>query len=193
VISSILMGEAKRRMLRGELYVPSDPELHADHRRCHELLKHVNATASHERDERSRLLGELFGTIGAESGVKPPFHCDYGYNISLGRGVFVNYDCVFLDTMPITIGDGTQIGPAVQIYAADHPREPDLRRQALEFSRPVAIGANVWIGGGAILCPGVTVGDDSVVGAGSVVTRDIPPSVVAAGNPCRVIRPLEAE
>ncbi|MEA2427574.1 MAG: maltose O-acetyltransferase, partial [Thermoleophilaceae bacterium] len=117
-------------------------------------------------------------------------HCDYGYNISIGTQVFVNFDCVFLDCAPIVIGHHAQIGPAVQLLAADHPLDPHQRREGLELAKPIDIGPNAWLGGGALVCPGVTIGADSVIGAGSVVTRDVPAGVVAVGNPCRVLRPL---
>jgi maltose O-acetyltransferase len=135
--------------------------------------------------ERYALLVERFASVGAEALIRPPFFCDYGYNISLGPGAFLNYACIILDVEPVSIGEGTAIGPAVQILAADHPRDPRLRRQKIRFGRPVTIGANVWIGGGAIILPGVTIGDDAIVGAGSVVTRDVPAGATVVGNPAR--------
>ena len=180
----------KEKMLAGELYRAFDPELADDHRRAHALLRAFNATEVHDGERQAALLHELFGRFGADSIVKAPFTCDYGYNIYLGANVFMNYGCVVLDCAPVTIGDRTQFGPGVHIYAADHPRDPDLRRQGLENAKPVTVGENVWVGGGAILCPGVTIGADTVIGAGSVVTKDMPAGVVAAGNPCRVLRPL---
>jgi maltose O-acetyltransferase len=182
------MGSEKQRMLAGELYSATDPELIADHLHAQDLLYQLNATRAEAAGERLELLLELFGHFGRGSVLKPSFHCDYGYNILIGRNVFVNYDCVFLDCNRITIGDDVQIGPAVQIYTAQHPTDPETRRSGLEYALPVGIGDNAWIGGGAILCPGVTIGADTVVGAGSVVIRDLPPGVIAAGNPCRVIR-----
>jgi maltose O-acetyltransferase len=131
---------------------------------------------------------ELIAYFGRGSVIQPSFRCDYGYNLLIGRNVFINYDCVFLDCNRITIGDDVQIGPAVQIYTAQHPTDAETRRSGLELALPVTVGDNVWIGGGAILCPGVTIGADTVIGAGSVVTRDLPPSVIAVGNPCRVLR-----
>jgi maltose O-acetyltransferase len=133
------------------------------------------------------LLAEQFGAVGEGAVIRPPFHCDYGYNIHLGKDVFLNFNCVILDVVKVTIGDGTQIGPAVQIYTADHPRDPAQRKAGLETGRPVSIGRNVWIGGGAIILPGVTIGDDAVIGAGSVVTRDVPAGATAVGNPARVL------
>jgi maltose O-acetyltransferase len=175
-------------MLAGELYDADDPELVADRTRCERLMHAFNA-APYE-DTRSPILEELLGELGEGSFIRPPFFCDYGFNIRLGSGVFLNFNCVILDVMPVTIGDRAQIASAVQILTADHPRDPKLRASGLENGRAIAIGSDTWIGGGAILCPGVTVGEGSIVGAGSVVTRDVPAGVVAAGNPCRVLRSL---
>ena len=136
--------------------------------------------------ERLSLLTARFARVGAGALVRPPFFCDHGYNISLGADAFLNFNCIILDVEAVSIGDGTAIGPAVQILASDHPRDPSLRREKVRFGRPVAIGANVWIGGGAIILPGVTIGDDAIVGAGSIVTRDVPAGVTVAGNPARV-------
>ncbi|HEX8580460.1 MAG TPA: sugar O-acetyltransferase [Allosphingosinicella sp.] len=138
--------------------------------------------------ERHALLGERFAAVGEDALIRPPFFCDYGFNISLGAGAFLNYNCIILDVAPVRIGDGTAIGPGVQILASDHPRDPRQRAQKIRFGRPVTIGANVWIGGGAIILPGVTVGDDAIVGAGSIVTRDVAAGVTVAGNPARAIR-----
>ncbi|MEA3011087.1 MAG: maltose O-acetyltransferase [Sphingomonadales bacterium] len=135
--------------------------------------------------ERYALLVERFASVGAKALIRPPFFCDYGHNISLGPGAFLNYACVILDVEPVHIGEGTAIGPAVQILASDHPRDPRLRQQKVRFGRPVTIGANVWIGGGAIILPGVTIGDDAIVGAGSIVTRDVAAGVTVVGNPAR--------
>ena len=174
----------KEKMLAGELY-RVDAELLAEQRHARRLVQAYNATAPHQAGEREALLRRLLRAVGEDAVVQPPFQCDYGRNISLGRGVFLNYGCVLLDVAAITIGEGCQIGPGVQIYAADHPRDSALRRLGLESGRPVLIGANVWIGGGAILLPGITVGDDAVIGAGSVVTRDVPAGATVAGNPAR--------
>jgi maltose O-acetyltransferase len=174
----------REKMLAGELYLAGDPELVAERDRARALLEAFNATPGFDR------LAALVGHAGAGCEVVAPLMCDYGWNISIGERAFVNAGAVILDCAPVTIGAQALLGPNVQLLAADHPRDPELRRQGLESAAPVAVGANVWIGAGAILCPGVSVGDDSIVGAGSVVTRDVPAGVVAAGNPCRVVREL---
>jgi maltose O-acetyltransferase len=175
----------KQRMLAGELYVADCPELAADAQRAARWMARYNASGAASPEERRQLLGELFAEVGAGVNIRPPFHCDYGYNIHLGPGVFMNFNCVVLDVCQVSIGAGTQIGPGVQILTADHPREPELRAQMLEYGRPVAIGANVWIGAGALILPGVTIGDNALVGAGSVVTRDVPARATVYGNPAR--------
>jgi maltose O-acetyltransferase len=176
----------KDRMLAGELYDASAPELQAELAAAHEWLARYNATLAMDPAERRGLLLERLASVGEGAVVRPPFHCDYGFNIRLGAGVFLNFNCVILDVVEVTIGDRTQIGPAVQILAADHPRDAAERASGLEFGRPVRIGRNVWIGGGAIILPGVTIGDDALIGAGSVVTRDVPAGATAFGNPARV-------
>ena len=178
----------KEKMLAGELYSPVDPELIEGRRRCEALLRTFNAEPDEGR--RMGLLRTILADVGADAVVMPPFACDYGYNLSLGPQAFINYGGVVLDCAPVRIGEKTQVGPRVQLLACDHPRDPELRRQDRELAFPISIGANVWIGGGAIVCPGVSVGDDSIIGAGSVVTRDIPPGVIAVGVPARVIRSL---
>jgi maltose O-acetyltransferase len=177
-------------MLAGELYDPGDPELHAAHAKARDRCRAQNATPAEEVEERRRIARVLFGAGGECVRITPPFFCDYGENILLGESVFFNYNCVVLDVCEVRIGDFTLFGPAVQIYTPLHPMDAMARRGA-EYGRPVAIGADVWVGGGAIICPGVRIGDRAVIGAGSVVTRDIPGGVLAAGNPCRVIRPLD--
>jgi maltose O-acetyltransferase len=174
----------KQKMLAGELYRPDD-ELGADQAAAKAWMVRYNAALASPISERHALLRERLAHVGKDAVIRPPFHCDYGYNISLGDGVFLNFNCVILDVVEVVIGDGTQIGPAVQIYAADHPRDAETRRTGLEFGRPVRIGKDVWIGGGAILLPGVTIGDGAVIGAGSVVTRDVAAGVTVAGNPAR--------
>jgi maltose O-acetyltransferase len=176
----------KAKMLAGELYRAGDAELQADQRAAKAWMVRYNASLGLSADERHGLLRERLAAVGTGAVIRPPFHCDYGYNIRLGDDVFLNFNCVILDVVAIAIGAGTQIGPAVQIYAADHPRDPALRRSGLELGRPVTIGRNAWIGGGAIILPGVTIGDDAVIGAGSVVTRDVPAGATALGNPARM-------
>lgn len=183
------MRTEKEKMLAGELYDPLDPQLSVERQRCRELLKQFNDTREDQTQERTDLLNQL---LGAETGVwiQPPFFCDYGTNIQLGSKVFFNFNCVVLDVMQVKIGNNVLFGPSVQIYTATHPMEADIRRKWLEFAKPVSIGSDVWVGGAAIICPGVTIGDRSVIGAGSVVTRDVPDDVFAAGNPCKVIKLL---
>ena len=175
----------KQKMLAGELYRPGDAEIAADQAANKAWLVRYNAALAFPVSERHALLSERLGHVGASAVIRPPFFCDFGYNIRLGDEVFLNFNCVILDVVEITIGDRTQIGPAVQIYAADHPRDAERRRQGLEFGRPVRIGSDVWIGGGAIILPGVTIGDGAVIGAGSVVTRDVGAGMTVAGNPAR--------
>lgn len=175
----------KAKMLAGELYRATGEELAADLRRAAAWMDRYNASVERALDEGLGLLRELLAEVGEGSVVRPPFHCDYGYNIRLGHGVFLNFNCTILDVVSVTIGDGTQIGPGVQILAADHPRDPVQRRAGLEFGRPIAIGANVWIGGGALILPGVTVGDDAIIGAGAVVVRDVPSGATVVGNPAK--------
>ncbi len=186
------MKTEKAKMLAGELYDPLDPELSRERRRCRELCRHLNESREDEPEERRRILSELLG-YPTDAWIQPPFYCDYGVNIALGTKVAFNFNCVVLDVMRVEIGSHAHFGPAVQIYTAMHPIRAVERRQGMEFAKPVSIGSDVWVGGGAIICPGATVGDRSVIGAGSVVTRAIPADVFAAGNPCRVIRSLRVE
>ncbi len=149
-----------------------------------------NGTPADADEDRRRLLTELLADLGEATVIKPVFRCDYGFNISIGQRTFVNYDCVFLDCNTVTLGDDVQVAPGVHIYTATHPVDAETRRSGLEYALPVLIADGVWLGGGSIICPGVTIAENTVVGAGSVVTRDLPANVVAAGNPCRVIRKL---
>lgn len=176
----------KERMLAGELYTAADAEIQADQLAASAWMKRYNALLGEPPEQWHALLCERLASVGEGALIRPPFHCDYGYNISLGANVFMNFNCVILDVVQVTIGEGTQISPAVQIYTADHPHGPEQRRAMLEFGRPVHIGRQVWIGGGAIILPGVTVGDDAIIGAGSVVTRDVPAGAKVVGNPARV-------
>ena len=172
-------------MLAGELYRAGDPEIQADQAAAKSWMVRYNAALGASAAARRALLRELLPEVGDGAVIRPPFHCDFGYNIRLGRDVFLNFNCVILDVVAVTIGAGTQIGPAVQIYTADHPRDPATRKTGAEFGRPVSIGQNVWIGGAAILLPGISIGDDAVVGAGAVVTRDVPQGTTVFGNPAR--------
>jgi maltose O-acetyltransferase len=179
------MRTEKQKMLAGELYHAGDPEIQADQAIAKTWMVRYNAALGESAAERRALLRELLPQVGDGAVIRPPFHCDFGYNIRLGRDVFLNFNCVILDVVVVTIGAGTQIGPAVQIYTADHPRDPAVRKAGAEFGRPVSIGQNVWIGGGAIILPGLSIGDDAVVGAGAVVTRDVSQGATVLGNPAR--------
>ena len=183
------MRNQRDRMLAGELYDPLDAELVAGRERARDLCQALNATRERDTDERRRILRDLFGAGGDTVWMQPPFHCDYGSNIALGERVFFNFNCIVLDVCPVRIGDFTLFGPAVQVYTPMHPFNAELRRRE-EFGKPVEIGSDVWVGGGAIILPGVRIGSRAVIGAGSVVTRDVPDGVFAAGNPCRVVREI---
>ena len=183
------MATDREKMLAGEMYDPLDPGLAAARARARDLCQDLNASRETQQDERRRILRELFGKGGDSVWMQPPFFCDYGANIELGERVFFNFNCVVLDVCRVRIGSFTLFGPAVQIYTAMHPLDAEQRRRE-EFGKPVEIGADVWVGGGAIILPGVRIGSRAVIGAGSVVTRDVPEGVFAAGNPCRVIREI---
>lgn len=178
------------RMLAGELYVYGDAELQAATARAQALLERYNATRHEQRAERDRLLRELFASVGEGVVVQPPLRCDYGTQVSIGAHTFINFDCVMLDGAPIAIGAYCQLATQVQLLTATHPVDPESRRAGWEYARPITIGENVWLGGGAIVLPGVTIGADTVVGAGAVVTRHLPAGVVAAGNPARILREI---
>lgn len=190
VINDIIMPAEKSKMLAGELYDAADPELANERLHARLLLKRYNELPAGQQELRQQLLKELIPSQGAGLWIEPPFYCDYGTNISLGDKVYFNFNCIILDVMQVTIGSNVLIGPAVQIYTAMHPMNWKERASGVEFAKAISIGSDTWVGGGAIICPGVTVGSRSVIGAGSVVTRDIPDNVFAAGNPCRVIRVL---
>jgi maltose O-acetyltransferase len=180
----------RERMLAGELYLADDPVLAEEQARAATLLDRFNQTGVDDPAERRGLLLGLLGEYGEGSEIKPPLRCDYGYRIRVGARTFVNYGLVALDVASIEIGDDVQIGPNVQLLTPTHPLEPDARRAKWEAAEPIAIEGNVWLGGGVIVLPGVTIGENTVVGAGSIVTKDLPPNVVAAGNPARVVRSL---
>jgi maltose O-acetyltransferase len=183
------MPTEKEKMLASELYNPLDSELVRARERARDLCQDLNATRERDQEARRSILKQLFGQDGDSVWMQPPFFCDYGSNTLLGERVFFNFNCVVLDVCVVKIGDFTLFGPAVQIYTATHPMNSELRRRQ-EFAKPIEIGSDVWVGGGAIICPGVKIGSKSVIGAGSVVTRDIPDGVFAAGNPCRVVREI---
>jgi maltose O-acetyltransferase len=180
----------RERMLAGELYLADDPVLAEEQARAATLLDRFNQTGVDDAAERRGLLLGLLGQLGEGSEIKPPLRCDYGYRIRVGARTFVNYGLVALDVASIEIGDDVQIGPNVQLLTPTHPLEPDARRAKWEAAEPIAIEGNVWLGGGVIVLPGVTIGENTVVGAGSIVTKDLPPNVVAAGNPARVVRSI---
>jgi maltose O-acetyltransferase len=184
------MATEREKMRAGEMYDPFDPELVAGRARARDLCQDLNATREADTERRRAILRELFAAGGDSVWMQPPFFCDYGSNIELGERVFFNFNCIVLDVCPVRIGDFTLFGPAVQIYTPLHPFDAAQRRRE-EYGRPIEIGSDVWVGGGAIILAGVRIGSRAVIGAGSVVTRDIPDGVFAAGNPCRVIRPVE--
>ena len=184
------MATERERMLSGELYDPRDPELTTLRRRARLLCTALNATRDDEPDKRAGLLRDLIPNIGTGLELEPPFFCDYGSNITLGDKVFMNFNCVILDVAPVTIGSRVMFGPAVQLYAATHPLNAKERSAGRELGKPIVIGDDVWIGGSTVVCPGVRIGARAVIGAGSVVTKDIPEGVLAVGNPCRVVRAI---
>lgn len=185
-----MMKTEKEKMLAGELYDALDKQLSDERLKTRLLIKQLNDTAENETEARSRILTELIPHAGKGLWLQPPFYCDYGSNMILGEKVFFNFNCVVLDVTYVTIGSRTLFGPNVQIYTATHPMDHKERATGLEYAKPIKIGEDVWVGGSVVICPGVTIGDRSVIGAGSVVTKDIPDDVFAAGNPCRVIRSL---
>ena len=184
------MPSETEKMLAGELYDPNDPALVAGRLRCRQLLRELNGSAPDDPIGRARMLGELLGAIGEKSWIEPPFYCDYGAYIFIGARFYANTGCVILDCARVDIGDDVFFAPYVQLFPATHPLDAATRISGVELAKPIRIGSRVWIGGGAIVLPGVTIGDEAVIGAGAVVTRDVPDRVLAAGNPCRVLRQL---
>jgi maltose O-acetyltransferase len=184
------MKTEKEKMIAGELYDPLNKQLVEDRLRTRLLIKELNDTREDEIVERIQILQLLIPNAGVGLWLQPPFYCDYGYNMNLGEKVFFNFNCVVLDVAPVKIGSRTMFGPNVQVYTATHSLNHIERALGLEYAKPIVIGEDVWIGGSAVICPGVTIGDRTVIGAGSVVTKDIPADVFAAGNPCSVIRSL---
>jgi len=184
------MKTEKEKMIAGELYDPLDKQLVEDRLKARLLIKALNDTREDEITARIGILQELIPNAGAGLWLQPPFYCDYGYNMTIGEKVFFNFNCIVLDVAPVIICSRTMFGPNVQVYTATHPLNHHERASGLEYAKPITIGQDVWVGGSAVICPGVTIGDRSVIGAGSVVTKDIPADVFAAGNPCKVIRSL---
>lgn len=183
----------REKMLTGQLYLADDPELLTARRRARQLTHAYNATGPDELPRRREILMELLGEMGEGTYIEPTFRCDYGSNIRLGRWFYANFDCIILDVAPVTIGDNVLFAPRVGVYTAAHPIDAGVRNEGLEFAKPITIGDNVWVGANVAICPGVTIGSDVVIGAGSVVTKDIPDHVVAVGNPCRVLRSITEE
>lgn len=181
----------RERMLAGDLYLADDPELAEANASALELMAEYNASTPREKPLRRSLLERMLGAIGEETVIRPPLYVDYGFQIRFGARCFANFGLVALDVAEITIGDDVQIGPNVQLLTPLHPMTPDLRRDKWEAAKPITVRDNVWLGGGVIVLPGVTIGENTVVGAGAVVSRSLPPNVVAVGNPARVIRSIE--
>nr|MBI1230146.1 sugar O-acetyltransferase [Cytophagales bacterium] len=184
------MASEKEKMLAGELYLASDEQLTEERMNTRTLLKALNESDPIDIRLRKRVFAELFGEIGRDFWIEPPFYCDYGYNIRAGHQVFFNFDCVVLDVCQVVIGDRSLFGPKVQLYTATHPVDYKVRGSLLEYGCPITIGSDVWVGGGAIICPGVTIGDRSIIAAGAVVTKDVPPDVLVGGNPARILKQL---
>ena len=180
----------REKMIAGQLYLASDPELVAARIRALRLVRAYSATDPAAAEGRRALLTTLFQHTGDNAIVEPPFHCDYGWNISIGAGAYVNVNCVILDCAPVVIGALTLLGPGVQLCTATHPVDPGERERGLEYALPIVVGTNVWIAASVVIGPGVTIGENSILGAGSVVLDDVPANVVVAGNPCRVVRHL---
>lgn len=183
------MKSEKEKMLAGELYFSGDQSLVEDRLMARMLTSEYNTTRAIEEEEREEILKRLI-VVKGDAKIQPPFYCDYGYNIEVGKNFYANFSCTILDVNRVIIGDNVMFGPNVQVYTATHPLDPKERIKGLEFSRPISIGDNVWIGGGAIILPGVKIGRNTTIGAGSVVTKDVPENVLAGGNPCKTIKKL---
>jgi maltose O-acetyltransferase len=183
----------KEKMIRGELYLAGDETLVADRKRARRLTERFNRLGIDELEERNEILSALLGSTKGSYYIEPNFKCDYGYNIHVGDRFYANFDCIFLDICPITFGDDCMLAPGVHIYTATHPIDPIERISGYEFGKPVTIGDRVWIGGGAIINPGVTIGDEAVIASGAVVTKDVPPRTVVGGNPARVIKTIDGQ
>ena len=181
----------KEKMIAGQMYDAKDPELTADRERARLLFQQINQMNELEKTERDLLFYELLGHAGEHLWIDPPFYCDYGYNIHAGDHFFMNFNCCILDVSTVEIGDRVMFAPGVQVLTATHPMQAKPRSSGLEYAKPISIGSDVWVGGNAILCPGVTIGDRAVIGAGAVVTKDVPDDVFVAGNPARVVKDIE--
>lgn len=187
------MATNKENMLAGKLYMAGGEELAKDNKRSRMLTRLFNNTTEEQIEYRTQLLKELFESTGESLYIEPPFRCDYGSNITVGNNFYANFDCIILDVAKVTIGDNVFFAPRVGVYTAGHPIDAGVRNTLLEFGKPVTIGNNVWVGGNVVINPGVTIGNNVVIGSGAVVTKDIPDNVIAAGNPCRVLREITEE
>ena len=190
-LKGVLRLTEKDKMLNGEFYNPMDTELVTDRMEARKLLYSFNNSKPSDGIRRKETIKQLFGKTGSRLFIEPPFQCDYGYNIEVGENFYANFDCVILDVNKVVMGDDVQLGPGVHIYTAVHPTDPEERMSKTEYGEEIEIGNNVWIGGGAIICPGVKIGSNTTIGAGSVVTKDIPENVLAVGNPCKVIKKFD--
>ena len=184
------MRSEKEKMLAGDLYRADDPQLHAEALNGRQTARLYNQTSELEREQRAALLPQIFKAIGDNSHITPPLYVDYGRNITIGQNFYANYDTIMLDVAPITIGNNVMFGPRVSLLTPGHPIDAEVRNSGLEFGKPITIGDNVWLGGSVTVLPGVTIGDNTIVGAGAVVTKDLPANVVAVGNPAKVLREI---
>ncbi|MCL6585483.1 MAG: acetyltransferase [Anoxybacillus sp.] len=185
------MKSEKEKMINGELYCAADPQLVQERERARKLTRLYNQTLETEQEKRVELLKELLGSTGKNVYIEPSFRCDYGYNIHVGENFYMNFDCVILDVCEVRIGDNCLVGPGVHIYTATHPLHPQERNTGLEYGKPIRIGHNVWIGGRAVINPGVNIGDNVVIASGAVVTKDVPSNVVVGGNPAKIIKRIQ--
>lgn len=181
----------KEKMINGELYLAGDPQLVEERVNARRLTREFNVTLETENSKRESLLKQLFGSIGKAIYIEPTFRCDYGYNIHVGENFYANFDCVILDVCPVHIGVNCFMAPGVHIYTATHPLDPVERASGAEFGKPVTIGDNVWIGGRAVINPGVKIGHNVVIASGAIVTKDVPDNVVVGGNPARIIKEIK--
>ncbi|WP_037318817.1 sugar O-acetyltransferase [Salegentibacter sp. Hel_I_6] len=181
----------KEKMLSGQLYLGEEKEIAKDRYNARLIFQKANKLGEEKADERIKLFYSLFEKAGKDLWIEPPFYCDYGYNIKMGDQVFMNFNCCILDVVEVNIGNNVFLAPNVHIYTATHPLDAKTRDTLLEYGKPVIIGNSLWIGGGAIICPGVSIGDGSVIAAGAVVIKDVPPNVLVGGNPAKIIKKLD--